>query len=225
MSHSTTETFKMKREILNYSGKISAPLRKPERKFFADMLYGILASGSCLLSEITQELHESAKKINVVDRLSRHLAKGTPQKAEIEYLRFIRRSVPAEPVVYIDDSDIVKPEGYHFEALGVVRDGSASSKDKTVYEKGYHVTEACVMTGNQQPISLYCSQIYFDSRLIQSGLPSSTGRATTNSRASLLSFVFSVSSTAFQSTARSCHSFGAQSGRKTCSQTSPCLRV
>ena len=155
MSHSTTETFKMKREILNYSGKISAPLRKPERKFFADMLYGILASGSCLLSEITQELHESAKKINVVDRLSRHLAKGTPQKAEIEYLRFIRRSVPAEPVVYIDDSDIVKPEGYHFEALGVVRDGSASSKDKTVYEKGYHVTEACVMTGNQQPISLF----------------------------------------------------------------------
>ena len=30
MSHSTTETFKMKREILNYSGRISDPLRKPE---------------------------------------------------------------------------------------------------------------------------------------------------------------------------------------------------
>ena len=80
MSHSTTETYKMKRGILNYSGKISAPLRKPDRKFFAEMLYGILASGSCLLSEITQELHESTKKINVVDRLSRHLAKGIPQK-------------------------------------------------------------------------------------------------------------------------------------------------
>ena len=155
MSHSTTETFKMKREILNYSGKISDPLRKPERKFFADMLFGILASGSCLLSEITQELHESTKKINTVDRLSRHLAKGIPEKAEIEYRRFIRRKVPAEPVVYIDDSDIVKPEGYHFEALGIVRDGSASSNDKNVYEKGYHVTEACVMTDSCQPISLF----------------------------------------------------------------------
>lgn len=155
MSYSTTETFKMKREILNYSGKISAPLRKPDRKFFADMLYGILASGSCLLSEITQELHESTKKINVVDRLSQHLAKGIPQKAEIEYLRFIRRKVPTDPVVYIDDSDVVKPEGYHFESLGIVRDGSASSNDKTIYEKGYHVTEACVMVGNRQPISLF----------------------------------------------------------------------
>ena len=63
MSHSTTETFKMKREILNYSGRISDPLRKPERKFFADMLFGILASGSCLLSEITQELHESTTSL------------------------------------------------------------------------------------------------------------------------------------------------------------------
>lgn len=155
MSHSTTETYKMKREILTFCGKISERLRKPERKFFADMLYGILASGSCLLNEISQELHEGTKKINTVDRLSRHLAKGIPQEAELSYLRLIRRMVPSKPVVYIDDSDIVKPDGHHFEALGVVRDGSASSKSKIVYEKGYYVTEACVMTGNHQPISLF----------------------------------------------------------------------
>ena len=159
MSQSTTETYKMKREILTFCGKISERLRKPERKFFADMLYGILASGSCLLNEISQELHEGTKKINTVDRLSRHLAKGIPQEAELSYLRLIRRMVPSKPVVYIDDSDIVKPDGHHFEALGVVRDGSASSKSKIVYEKGYHVTEACVMTGNHQPISLF-SRIY-----------------------------------------------------------------
>ena len=75
MPHSTTETYQMKREILTYCGKISGVLRKPEQKFFADMLYGVLASGSCLLSEISQRLHESTKKINTVDRLSRHLAK------------------------------------------------------------------------------------------------------------------------------------------------------
>lgn len=155
MSHSTTETYQMKREILTYCGKISEALRKPEQKFFADMLYGVLASGSCLLSEISQQLHESTKKINTVDRLSRHLAKGIQQEAELAYLRLIRKMVPSKPVVYIDDSDVVKPEGYHFEALGIVRDGSASSENKNVYEKGYHVTEACVMTSNHQPISLF----------------------------------------------------------------------
>ena len=48
--------------------------------------------------------------------------------------------VPGHPVIYIDDSDIVKPEGHKFEALGWVRDGSESTAAKNVYQKGYHVT-------------------------------------------------------------------------------------
>ena len=43
--------------------------------------YGILASKSCLLTDVADQLHESSKKINVVDRLSRHLEKGTPASA------------------------------------------------------------------------------------------------------------------------------------------------
>ena len=155
MTYSTTDTYKMKRSIVKFSEKISAPLAKPERKFFTDMVYGLLASGSCLLSKIAHELHEDTKKVNIVDRLSRHLSAGTPLKAQIEYLRFVQKLVPKEPIVYIDDSDVVKPDGYHFEALGIVRDGSESTENKNVYKKGYHVTEACVMTGNHQPISLF----------------------------------------------------------------------
>ena len=56
--------------------------------------------------------------------------------------------VPAEPVIHIDDSDVVKPDGYKFEALGIVRDGSESTATKNVYKKGYHVTEACVLTAS-----------------------------------------------------------------------------
>ena len=155
MTNSTTNTYRMKREIIRFSEKISATLARPERKFQADMLYGILASRSCLLSEIAHTLQESTQKINVVDRLSQHLAKGTPQAAQIAYLKLVRHMLPPEPTVYIDDSDVIKPEGYHFEALGLVRDGSASAKDKTVYQKGYHVTEACAMTANQQPVSIF----------------------------------------------------------------------
>ena len=137
MLYSTTNVFRMKREILNYSENISSRLSRPERKYFADMLFGMLASGSCLLSEIAHVLREEAKKINVVDRLSRHLAEGTPEEALIDYLKLVRGRLPKNPVVYIDDSDVVKPEGYHFEALGLVRDGSASTEGKAVYEKGY----------------------------------------------------------------------------------------
>ena len=82
----TSNTYQMKREILSFSNKISRNLPKPERKFIADMNYGILASGSCLLTDIVDRLHESSRKINSVERLTRHLDKGTPIKALRAYL-------------------------------------------------------------------------------------------------------------------------------------------
>lgn len=60
-----------------------------------------------------------------------------------------------KPIIHIDDSDVIKPEGYKFEALGLVRDGSKSNKTKIVYEKGYHVTEACVLTNSNHPVSIF----------------------------------------------------------------------
>ena len=48
MPNSTTNTYSLKREILSFSNKISRRLSKPDRKFSADMTYGMLASGSCL---------------------------------------------------------------------------------------------------------------------------------------------------------------------------------
>ncbi len=155
MANSTTNTYTLKREILSFSNKISKELSKPDRKFIADMTYGILASGSCLLTDITDQLHEKTKKINTVDRLSHHLEKGTPLKAAYSYLQTTKKWVPDEPVVHIDDSDVIKPEGYKFESLGTVRDGSASSSTKNVYHKGYHVTEACVLTTSNHPVSIF----------------------------------------------------------------------
>ena len=57
MLNSTTKTYILKREILNFSKKISRTLSKPERKFAADMIYGMLAGGSCLLTDIVDQLH------------------------------------------------------------------------------------------------------------------------------------------------------------------------
>lgn len=155
MTHFTSFTYQLKREILSFSNKISNCLSKPDRKFFADMLYGILASHSCLLTDISDKLLEPSKKINTVDRLSGHLAKGTPREALNTYLALLKKWCPAHPVIHIDDSDVVKPDGYKFQDLGWVRDGSKSTPTKNAYQKGYHVTEATVLTTSNHPVSLF----------------------------------------------------------------------
>lgn len=94
------------------------------------MTYGMLASGSCLLTDVADRLHETSRKVNSVERLTRHLNKGTPAKALSSYLSLIRKWIPDEPLIHIDDSDIVKPDGYKFESLGIVLDGSKSTYTK-----------------------------------------------------------------------------------------------
>ena len=155
MVNFTSNTYTLKREILNFTNKISKKLSKPDRKFSADMIYGMLASGSCLLTDVVDQLHEDSKKVNSVERLTRHLNKGISKDAQKSYLSFVRTMVPQNPIIHIDDSDVIKPEGRKFEALGLVRDGSKSSDTKTVYEKGYHVTEACVLTDSNHPVSIF----------------------------------------------------------------------
>lgn len=59
----------------------------------ADMNYGILASGSCLLTDIVDQLHEPSRKINIVDRLSKHLAKGTSEDVLRSYLAQVKNGV------------------------------------------------------------------------------------------------------------------------------------
>ena len=155
MANFTSNTYQLKRKILNFVSKISKRLSKPEKKFAADITYGMLASGSCLLTDVADRPHEPSRKINVVDRLSKHLEKGTPAPAAAAYLRQVKKWAPDKPVIHIDDSDVVKPDGYKFESLGIVRDGSESTPAKNVYKKGYHVTEACVLTRSNHPASIF----------------------------------------------------------------------
>lgn len=155
MANFTSNTYTLKRKIITFTNKISSLLSKPERKFTTDITYGMLAAKSCLLTDVVDQLHENSKKINIVDRLSRHLEKGTPTKSAISYLQMVKKWVPSEPVIHIDDSDVVKPDGYKFESLGIVRDGSESTSTKNIYKKGYHVTEACVLTTSNHPVSIF----------------------------------------------------------------------
>ncbi len=63
MVNFTSNTYQMKQEILSFSNKISKHLSKPDKKFSADMTYGMLAAGSCLLTDVVEQLHEDTKKV------------------------------------------------------------------------------------------------------------------------------------------------------------------
>ena len=84
MNYSTTDTYKMKREIMDYAKKFSSRLSAAEAKFNADMLYGMVASQSCLLTQISQRLHAMRKfmGINFFERCSQcHDAAEVPASA------------------------------------------------------------------------------------------------------------------------------------------------
>ena len=153
MNNYTTNTYEMKRDIVNFSKKICKNSSKPELKFVTDMIYGISKSKDILLSSIAESLDEHTKKINVIDRLSENLANNLDEQIDKNYCNLVMDSFGDNPVFLIDDSDIIKPTGQKFEDLGVVRDGS--SKNKT-YEKGYHHTEIVGLTKEmKQPISVF----------------------------------------------------------------------
>ena len=106
MLNSTTNTYTLKREILTFSNKISKHLSKPDKKFSAEMTYGMLASRSCLLTDVVDQLHENSKKVNSVERLTRHLNNGTSSTALKSYLTTIRKWAPQEPVAVLDLSKL-----------------------------------------------------------------------------------------------------------------------
>ena len=106
MVNFTSNTYQMKREILSFSNKISKHLSKPDKKFSADMTYGMLAAGSCLLTDVVDQLHEDTKKVNSVERLTRHLNNGTSSTALKSYLTTIRKWAPQEPVIHIDTATL-----------------------------------------------------------------------------------------------------------------------
>ena len=114
-----------------------------------------MASKSCLISEMAQALQEDTQKINTIERLARHLGEEIPETVRDNYLNVATKYLPENVVVHIDDSDVVKPCGKAFEGIDRVRDGSKSTRTKSVMGNGYYVTEATALTYLNHPVSVF----------------------------------------------------------------------
>lgn len=161
MNNFTTNIYEMKREILNFSKKVSDGINKSTSKFVMDMQYGLAKGGSVLISNIARSLDENIKLNYTIDRLCDNLANLYQDEKEMiwnNYLNEVSKNIDKEnAVVLFDDSDINKEYSKKLEDLDRIID--ASSQDKKIVN-GYHVCEATVLTKNEkQPISIY-SKIY-----------------------------------------------------------------
>lgn len=155
--NTTTTTYALKREINAFCRKLSEDTPVSQKRFLFDMVYGITAGATCILSKIADMLQEPIQKINTIDRLSRNLVSDMPETVEKNYRKIVKAQINPTGNIFVDDSDIIKPCGYAFEDLDRVQDGSSPDKKN---EKGYHVTEICALMNNEkQPVSLY-SHIY-----------------------------------------------------------------
>lgn len=155
MMNYTTNTGVLKREIFKFTEKISAGTARPFHKFAADLCYGTMASKSCLISKVAQALQEDTRKINTIERLTRHLSEEIPETVRDNYLNVTKQYLPENVVVHVDDSDVVKPCGKAFEGISRVRDGSKSTQAKSVMGNGYYVTEATAITCSSHPVSIF----------------------------------------------------------------------
>ena len=161
MDNFTTNTYEMKREIVNFSKKISTGINKSTMKFVMDMQYGLSKGGSCSISNIARSLEEDIKLNYTIERICDNLSNLYLEEKEIiwnNYLKEVKKNIPEEDsVVFFDDSDINKEYSQKLEDLDRVID--ASSQDKKIVN-GYHVCEATFLSkNNKQPMSIY-SKIY-----------------------------------------------------------------
>ena len=160
MNNYTSNTYELKRDILNFSKKMSNNLPKSTQKFVMDILYGIAKSKSCLISNIARALKEDVKLKYVIERLCDNYSNLSDDEISIlknNYYNEVKDLFHDESIAIFDDSDIAKRYGKKFEDLDRVIDASSINKEVV---NGYHVCEAVVLTKKEkQPISLY-SKIY-----------------------------------------------------------------
>ncbi|MGX7349428.1 transposase [Dolosicoccus paucivorans] len=146
------EIYQTKRSLLTFLEKLTKGLSKPRKKFYSDILYGMSKAQNTLLSDIARALEENIDLIYTIKRLSRNSAEENDLKqVHQNYLNTLKISIPDNPLVIVDESEIVKPYAEKMENLALVRDGS-----KNVLEKGYPTLNFSMASPKtKHPLPLY----------------------------------------------------------------------
>ena len=126
---------------------------RTRNKLILNLFYGILKTGSLKLSEIARVLKENNLG-STENRISIGLMNYDLSLIQNGIINYSYSSILKYPVeIEVDETDVIKPYGVHFESMGLVKDGSALNN---VYEKGYRVSCITALTMNcKHPMPIY----------------------------------------------------------------------
>ena len=129
----------MKRDILKF-------------RFVAQMIFGMLGSQSCMLSETNRKLSENTTLKKILEHLLGNLKKVNQSEQLFEnYLHTIKSQINIRTILIVDGSDITKNYTIKAECIATVRDGSTSK-----YKLGYHTIGITALTPKKEmPIPVY----------------------------------------------------------------------
>lgn len=165
MNNFTKIISNMEEKIKNFSKKISKGIdTKKKRDFILDMLYGLMASSSCFISEIARSLNEDITLKALEKRLARNLEEFNNGKEESSIYEDIRNKIIFEnyeneivnkidenTVFCFDPGDLTKEFTTKFEAIDTIKDGSTGE-----FKQGYHMIEVAGLTKKEKlPIPVY----------------------------------------------------------------------
>ena len=116
---------KLRDRIAGFSGELSEGLPKVGERFVREMVYGIQASQSVVLTKIGRMLEEPVSIKKLEERLSRQLLRrGLGEKVQENLLAMASKLVEDDTLLILDLSDIRKKYAKKMQYLGTVRDGS-----------------------------------------------------------------------------------------------------
>lgn len=117
---------KLRAKIGKFSGELSYGLPLTCQRFVGEMIYGIQASQSVVLTKIGRVLEEPIAIKKVEERLSRQLSrKGLGESIAKELLDKAKDLVKEDTLLILDPSDLRKKYAKKMQYLATVRDGSA----------------------------------------------------------------------------------------------------
>ena len=116
---------KLREQMVQFSGELSAGLPKVLRRFMTEMIYGIQARQSLRLTEISRALGEKISVKKNVERLSRQLGRlGLWRAVTGRLLKMAARRIGEATLLILDILDLSKKYAKRMEYMAKVRDGS-----------------------------------------------------------------------------------------------------
>ena len=116
---------KLRDKIVGFSGELSNGLPKTAERFVREMIYGVQASQSVVLTKIGRTLEEPISIKKVEERLSRQLLRrGLGQKVQDNLLEMAAPHIGKDTLLILDPSDIRKKYARKMQYLATVHDGS-----------------------------------------------------------------------------------------------------